>query len=345
MKKKLALIVALTVVLTLLVSCGGTTEPTSPSESTSTSEGDVPKKVYKVGLVLPSVINDLSWNQSLYEGAKRLADEGLIELTYTEGVTPADAERIFRRYAEQGFDLVVGHSATYNDNIFKVAQEFPDINFANSAGGSRETLDNLAALNQPHHEPAYLIGMLAAGVSKTGKLAGVGALEIPGAKALFKAFELGAKEINPDILVEVVYTGDFVDIAKGKAMAATLADRGFDFFIPSGDGPARGSIEAARDKQVYATGFMMDMSPLAPTAVLTSLWWDGEQALRQIIADIEAGTFRPAKYYHGGVADGVYVPYINPNLSNLIPADVLKKMQSRQEEIISGQFEVPFIVD
>jgi basic membrane lipoprotein Med (substrate-binding protein (PBP1-ABC) superfamily) len=75
------------------------------------------------------------------------------------------------------------------------------------------------------------------------------------------------------------------------------------------------------------------------------LWWDGEQALRQIIADIEAGTFRPAKYYHGGVADGVYVPYINPNLSNLIPADVLKKMQSRQEEIISGQFEVPFIVD
>lgn len=333
------------VLLLAMVACSPTdTEPTT-SIPTKTEGNGATGKVYKVGLVFPGVINDLSWNQSLYEGAQRLADSGLIELTYTEQVTPADAERIFRRYAEQGFDLVYGHSAPYKDNILKVAKEFPDVNFAYSAAGDRETLDNLSPFNQPHYEPAYLIGMLAAGVSETGKLAGLGGIETPGAKALFKAFELGAKEINPDVTVEVVYTGSFDDIAKGKASATTLADRGIDFFIANGDGPARGSIEAARDKEVYACGFTMDMSPLAPSAVLASLWWNGEQALRQVIDDLEAGTFRPGKYYHGGVADGIYLPYINPSLASIIPTEVMEKMQARQAEIESGQFEVPFIID
>ncbi len=345
MKHKISILFVIFTVLMLAITACAPSKPAPSSTPSLTGEEETTGKVYKVGLVLPSVINDLSWNQSLYEGAKRLADAGLIELTYTERVTPADAERIFRRYAEQGFDLIVGHSATYQDNIIKVAQEFPEINFAYSAAGSRETLDNLAAFNQPHHEPAYLIGMLAAGVSKTNNLAMIGGIETPGAKALYKAFELGAKEINPNVVVQAAYTGSFEDIAKGKATAATLADRGVDFFISNGDGPARGSIEAARDKEVYATGFMMDMSPLAPDVVLASLWWDGEQVLRQVISDFDAGTFRPAKYYHGGVAEGVYVPHINPSLADLIPEDVMQKMLSRQAEIVSGQYEVPFIID
>lgn len=347
--------ILLTVLMLAMVGCSPkatstpktepTAEPVTKAEVTAVPEAAPEAKPIKVGIVLAGVINDLSWNQALYEGAVRLKEAGVIDFNYTERVTPADAERIFRRYAEQGYDLVFGHSATYKDNIFKVAEEFPNVNFAYSASGDKSTLDNLAAFNQPHHEPAYLIGMIAGGMTKSNQLAFVGGIATPGAKALFKAFELGAKEVNPDVTVEAVYTGSFDDIAKGKATAATLADRGVDYFIANGDGPARGSIEAAREKGVYATGFMMDMSPLAPEAVLTSMWWDGEKALRQAVDDIIAGTFRPAKYYHGGTVGGVYVPFINPALAEKVPAEVMEKMQAKLAEIESGAFEVPFIVD
>jgi basic membrane protein A and related proteins len=335
----------------LLSSCvpaapAAATTASAVGQPSASSPTQAPAKKIKVGIVMSGVINDLSWNQSLYEGAKKLADAGVIELSYTENmVAPADAERILRRYADEGYDLVFGHSATYKDAMFKVAKEYPNVNFAYSAGGDTQTLDNLAPVNQPHQEPAYLIGMLAAGMSKTGKLAGVGGIATPGAKALFKAFEMGAKEINPNVTVETVFTGDFVDIAKAKSSALALADRGFDYFIANGDGPARGSIEAARDRKLYATGFMMDMSPLAPSTVLASMYWDSEKVLSQMVTEIQTNKFRPAHFYPGGVAENVYYPKINTSLQSKIPADLLKKVEDKRQQIISGAFKVPFITD
>jgi basic membrane protein A len=341
----LAIVVMLVSFVLLLAACAPA-PPEAPAETDGAAEQEAAPEKLRVAVVLTYVTNDLSWNQAMYEGAKALEADGLIELAYTESVTsPTDAERIFRRYAEEGYDLIIGHSATYKDAIFKVAEEYPDVNFAYSAGGATDTLENLAALNAPHYEPAYLIGMIAAGVSETGKLGAVGALEIPSAIAEFRAFELGAHEINPDATVEVVFTGDFGDIAKGKATASTLADHGVDFFISNGDGPARGTIELARERGLYATGFFYDMSPLAPEAVMVSLGWDGEKVLRELVSDVEGGTFRPAGYYHAGLADGIYVPILNEALRDQIPADVMEQVEAKQQAIANGEFEVPFITD
>lgn len=334
----------------LLAACAPTGMPTpvptptsAAASTTAIAPAPTPVKKLKVGLVLSGVINDLSWNQAMYDGATKLADAGLIDLQYTENaVAPADAERLFRLYADQGFDLVIGHSATYKDAIFKVAKEYPNVNFIYSAGGDKQTLDNLAVFNQPHHEPAYLVGMIAGGMTKTNKLAFAGGLETPGAKALYNAFKLGVAETNPNATVEKVYTGDFADIAKAKAAALTLADQGVDYFIPNGDGPARGTIEAARDRGLHATGFMMDMSPLAPQAVLCSMAWDAETALKVVVGDIQEGTFRPGRYYNAGVSDGVYLVKINPSLQGKIPADLLKKAEDRRQQIVNGAFQVPF---
>ena len=75
-----------------------------------TSASTVPNDAdgIRVALVLPGEINDLSWNQQMYDGAVALEEEGLVsELAYTELVPEGDAERAIRGYADDGFDLVV----------------------------------------------------------------------------------------------------------------------------------------------------------------------------------------------------------------------------------------------
>ena len=147
---------------------------------------------------MPGEINDLSWNQQMYDGARSLEDEGLIsELAYTELVPEGDAERAIRGYAEDGFDLIVAHSFGYGETTMAVAADHPDTAFA-WAGGIGGQEGNVADYEQPFHEAYYLLGILAGDVSETGVLGGAGGFDIPACHSLIEAFYLGAQEVNPD---------------------------------------------------------------------------------------------------------------------------------------------------
>ena len=297
----------------------------------------------RVALVLPGEINDLSWNQQMYDGARALEEEGLVsELAYTELVPEGDAERAVRGYADDGFDLIVAHSFGYGETVKAVAADFPDTAFA-WAGGIGGQDANVADYEQPFHEAYYLMGILAGDVSETGILGGAGGFDIPACHSLIEAFYLGAQEVNPDASGVTTYVGDWIDVARGKEAAAAAADEGADVFAACGEGPVLGQIELAQERGLLATGYVGDMSSLAPDTVLASMVWDTAELLRPMIGDVQAGTFSPAKYYSVGVAEDGLLVIINPELADRISDEVMALLETRTAEIMDGSFEVPYI--
>ena len=112
MTKKWRLLVAVIAAFALLASACGDDSDDAADDTGGGDGGDG----ISVALVMPGEINDLSWNQQMYSGAKALEDEGLIsELSYTELVPEGDAERAIRGYAEDGIDLIVAHSFGYGE--------------------------------------------------------------------------------------------------------------------------------------------------------------------------------------------------------------------------------------
>lgn len=309
--------------------------------SASTVPGDVDG--IRVALVLPGEINDLSWNQQMYDGAQALESEGLVsELAYTELVPEGDAERAIRGYADDGFDLIVAHSFGYGETTKAVAADHPDTAFA-WAGGIAGQEGNVADYEQPFHEAYYLLGILAGDVSETGVLGGAGGFDIPACHSLIEAFYLGAQEVNPDATGITTYVGDWIDVARAKEAAAAAADDGADVFAACGEGPVLGQIELAQERGLLATGYVGDMSSLAPDTVLASMVWDTAELLRPMIEDVQAGSFAPAKYYSVGVAEDGLLVLINPELADRISDEAMELLETRTAEIKDGSFEVPYI--
>jgi basic membrane lipoprotein Med (substrate-binding protein (PBP1-ABC) superfamily) len=309
--------------------------------------GAVPaqSEALQVAAVLPFPANDLTWTQALHEGLSRLEQEGVIEYTYTENVPPADAERVLRRYAERRPDLIIAHSGTYRDAVFRIAAEFPDLKFAWPSFGTRDKGENLAAYDTPVWEAAYFAGIVAAHVTKTGHLGFVGGIALPGCRAIYNGFRAGAHSVNENLEITPVYVGDFADIAKAKALALSLADRGADIFSICGSGPARGAIEAARERGLFAIGYVYDMSPLAPDNVLGSLVWDGYKGMSQLIEDIRNGTFLPAKYYPGTAAEGITTFSLNAHIVDRLPAAAVAALEEATAQVLRGERQIPISFD
>ncbi len=295
----------------------------------------------RVAAILSTPGNDLSWAQALHAGMQRLEQEGKIEYLVTENVAPPDAERVLRRYAERNPDLVIAHSGTYKDAVFKVAKEFPKLKFAWPSFGTDERGDNLAAYDTPIWEASYLAGQVAAHVTKTGKLGFVGGIALPGCKAIYNAFRDGAQKVKPGTEVAAVYVGSFTDIAKAKTLALSLMDRGVDVVSTCGGAPARGTIDAARERKTWAVGYTYDMSSLAPDNVLGSLVWDGYKGMGQVLDDIRANKFLPAKYYAGSAREGITTFRFNERVVPLLPEPAARVLRDSMAELERGELKIP----
>ena len=196
--------------------------------------------------------------------------------------------------------------------------------------------------------PAVLRGLLPDGHpcrwrQRNRRTRWAGGFDIPACRSLIEAFYLGAQETNADATGVTSFTGDWIDVAIGKEGAAAAAAEGADVFAACGEGPVLGQIELAREDGLLATGYVGDMSVLAPDTVLASMVWDTSELLRPMIEDINAGAFVPAKEYRVGVADGGLIVEINADLADRVSAEATALYETRLQEIIDGSFEVPFI--
>lgn len=361
MKSHILMLVSLMIVAILvLVACGQTAAPepaqTSPEteveeapaeepaaeaeESEELEAGEVDLAQGSLALILTGPTDDNSWNEVAYTALKALEAKG-VRTTYAERVPYPDTERLMRELVDDGYTMIVGHSFGHQDAAFALGEEFPGVNFA-WGGGIGLTATNVADYDQPFYQASYLVGIIAGHVSETGKLGAIYAFDMPVCHAMGEAFKLGAQRVNPDAELLFTATGDWYDISKAKEAALAQAEQGVDYWVTCGQGPTFGSIEAAKEQGGYATGYVGDMSEAGPEVVLTSIVWNLEPMFESMVRSTLDGTF-DAPYYDYGIREGALDLDINEAIADVIPAEALEEVEAVKAQILSGEFEVPFV--
>ncbi len=345
LKKLAALVLAASVAAASLAGCSKKTETKTEtpntsvsSESSETSNTSETSKTFKVALCLSGAANDMGWCQSAYEGLKLLESDYGCETAYTENLTPDDIEAAFADYAANGFDVVIGHGYEFGDPAVEVAEQYPDTKFIVTEG--EVSADNVASYVTKCEEGGYIMGMLAAGMSKSNKLGFVGPIQGASLVKIMNGFEDGAKSVKPDIEVQTAWTGSFTDTALGKEAAQAMIDNGADVIGHCANESGTGAINAAKEAKVYATGDSYDQNGLAPETVLSSSVYHIPNVIETAFQTVADGSFAGG-IYDLGMKEGAVSIASYHELEAEVPDEVKAEIEKKVSAIAAGEFSVP----
>ncbi len=297
-------------------------------------------KTLKVGLLSPGPVHDGGWNELAYESIKLIEKELGAKVSYVEiSDSPSDIEKAFRDYASQGYDMIIGHSYVHQDAAEIVAKDYPKVVFLTSGG--EKVGANYAPVIFKENEVMYLLGIIAAHMTKTGKAIGVGGEEIPAISLPSDGFKAGFETVSGNQYT-ITYINSWEDIVVGKEAALAGIAAGADIVIPNANIAGQGAFQAAEEKGIWAFGTNTDQSSLSPKTILASTVFNYAQAYLDIAKSIQSGTFKGNHVFAVGLdnAQAAYVAY-NPALKDKIPADVLKMVETTRQDIVSGKLVVP----
>lgn len=304
-------------------------------------------KKIKVGLVFDvGGLGDKSFNDAAYAGLKRAQDELGVVGEYREPGEGAHREALLRQFAKGDKDLILGIGFLFTDEITNMANDFTDKKFAcvDYTVSGDEIPANLAALTFREEEGSFLVGAIAALVSKTGKIGFVGGVESPLIKKFEAGYTQGAKHAKPGIEVRAVYAGisdtAFRDPQKGKELASNLYDSGCDIIFHASGSTGLGVFKAAEERKKMAIGVDADQSKdAAPGTILTSMMKYTDQAVYSIIKETAEGKFSNKVHELGLKEGGVGYVYNDTNKA-LIGEDVRTKIEEFKQQIIDGKIKV-----
>ena len=293
---------------------------------------------FKVALLSPGPVSDAGWNALAYEGLLAIRDQLGAEVSQIQTKTPAEFEEGFRDFARRGYQLVFGHGFEFQDAAAAVAPDFPGTVFITTSGNT--VRKNVAPLRFMLEEATYLEGILAAGMSQTGKAGAVGGIEIPSVKSTVIAFEAGAKSVKPDFVVITSYVGNWEDVGGAKEAALALVQQNCDLLFHNADAAGLGVFQAAQQKHVYAFGANKNQNDVAPDVVIASAVIDIAHGFLAVAREVKAGRFE-GKIERLGMKDGVVSLVLNPRLESRIPAAVTARIDQARAAIIAGTLKVP----
>ena len=317
-----------------------------PAEKSAPAPGAAGKP--KVGLVFDvGGRGDKSFNDAAYAGLERAKAELGIDFVTLETGEGTDREAAMRQLAAGGSNLVFGVGFLFSDDIKALAQEFPGVKFAcvDYTVKEGETLPpNLVALKFKEEEGSYLVGALAALMSKTHKVGFVGGMEIPLIKKFEAGYRAGVKAVDPRAEVMIKYAGTsgaaFKDPTKGKELALAEYHAGADIIFHASGSTGLGVFEAARELKQLAIGVDSDQYQEAPGFVLTSMIKRVDTAVFDTIRQLSEGKWNGGIRQFGLAEKGVGWVYDEHNKAQ-IPDRVKTVVDSLEAEIIGGKISVP----
>src|SRR5918912_2151380 len=221
-------------------------------------------------------LDDRSFNQSAYEGLKRAESELGVEIRALTSKSNADYVPNLTTLARQQYDLVIGVGFLMGEALEKVANAFPETNFAiidYPQAIMKSKPKNVTGLLFKEAEAGYLVGYMAGLYVKDQggdqMISAVGGQKVPAVDHYIAGYQAGAKAANPDITVLSGYSQDFVDQAKCKELALNQIGRGSVAVFAAAGQCGLGAIDAAKQRKVQAIGVDNDQSFLGPQ-VMTS---------------------------------------------------------------------------
>jgi len=308
----------------------------------------------KIAFAYVGPVGDGGWTFAHDNGRKAVeaAYGDKVVTSFVEKVPEsADAERVLRDMAGQGNKLIFGTTFGYMDPMLKVAADFKAVKFEHATG--YKTADNMRTYDSRTYEGAYMAGVIAGKMSKTGTLGVVGSVPIPEVVRNINSFTLGAQSVNPKVKTKVVWVNEWFNPPKETEAATALINGGADVLFQNTDSSA--VLQTAEKMGKRAFGWDSDMTAYGPKAHLGSaiinwgpyyvkavgealdgkwatgqVWWgvkEGAIDLVSIAADVPDDTKKRVAEVKAGLKDGSFAIWKGPIMDNtgkvLIAKDVV----------------------
>lgn len=279
---------------------------------------------------------DKSFNEAAYRGMEQWKKETGSNYLDFEISNESQREQAIRRMAERGASPIIGIGFGQASSIEKVAKEFPKLQFA--IIDMVVDLPNVQSVVFKEQEGSFLVGVMAAQASKTGKVGFVGGMDIPLIRKFQCGYEQGAKYANPKVEVFGNMTGTtgaaWNDPARGGELAKAQFAKGADVVFAAAGGTGMGVYQAAKDGGKLAIGVDSNQNHLQPGTMLTSM-----------LKRVDVAVYNVAKGHKPGISvlglkEGGVDYAMDEHNAKLVTADMKKRVETAKADIVSGKIKV-----
>ena len=279
---------------------------------------------------------DKSFNQAGFEGAERWKKETGKSYIEFEVSNPAQREQAQRRMAQRGADPIVGIGFSQGSSMEKVAKDFPKLKFA--VIDAVVKMPNVQSILFKEQEGSFLVGMMAAMASKTGKVGFVGGMDIPLIRRFQCGFEQGAKYANPKVETLANMTGTtptaWNDPARGAELAKAQFAAGVDVVFAAAGGTGIGVYQAAKDNKKLAIGVDSNQNHVQPGTMLTSMVKRVDVAVYTAFKGVTPGVTSL------GLKEGGVDIALDEHNAKLVTPEMKKRVDAARADIIAGKIQV-----
>ncbi|WP_024653888.1 BMP family lipoprotein [Borrelia persica] len=297
-----------------------------------------------VSVIVDGTFDDKGFNESSSKAMTQIKEEFKVNVIQKES-RASDYLSDIVSLEEGGSSLIWGVGFKFSDIFLRKSLENSDLNYGIIEGSYLEDVklpQNLVSINFRSEEGAFLVGYLAAKISKTGKIGFLGGIEGVVLDAFKYGYEAGAKYANRDIEVSSQYVGTFSDLSLGRSMASKMYSFGVDVIFAAAGLSGLGAIEVAKELGLghYIIGVDQDQYYLAPDNVLVSY----VKRVDAVICDLTRSYLKLGKWQGGNLEFGLKDGALDLIFNETINLDLIKKsdfLLEIKEKIISNEIKVP----
>ena len=258
----------------------------------------------KIGFIYVGPTGDHGWTYRHDIGRqdiqKHFGDK--VEIKYIESVPEGpDAERVMRSMAMEGMDIIFATSFGYMNGMVKVAKEFPNVKFEHATGYKQGP--NLATYGLRLYQARHVQGVIAGMMTKTNKICYVAAFPIPEVIREINTYYLGAKSVNPNVDIDIIWVNTWYNPVKEGEAAKVLITQGCDMVAQHTDSPS--PLQVAEKEGVFGFGQASDQLKFAPKAQLTATIDNWGPYYIDRVQAIFDGNWNTGDYFGGMIDDDV----------------------------------------
>ena len=310
-------------------------------------QGSLAGDLKAIAVLVPEQGTDYGWNQQGVDAARAVAEKHGLEFMPAEGLGYGDVRPTLRELAEDGAGLMIAHASGYNTAAPEIAKETGvPVAIVDTPEGLVPGL--IADYTLSGHDGAYLAGVLAAKMTRTGSVGIVVSGEPPSWNSQSAGFAQGVKAGNSGvkIIYAVIGPAAYGDAAGGRRVTGSVISAGADIIFGQGNGSSFGMIQAVETTtatdggKVWFIDVIGDKSSLDKGHLLSSVLWDMTPVYDAMVNDLKGGTFG-TKHYEIGLSDNSVRLLKTPH----IPDNLWSEMMGLRDQIISGGVEVDMITD
>jgi len=300
---------------------------------------------FKLAAIMAAPIQDADYGTLAYETITHLKKKYGIEVAYAEKTKVPEAERVYREYIDEGYNILWLHGGQWSAPALKIAHEYPNAVFIGEVDDvPKDIPPNFWFIDRNYYLGFYPLGHLAVLKTETGKIGYVGGIDLPFAKGEVNAVKQAIRDSGRKVEFHYVFVGDFNDVMKARQGTESLISKGVDVILSALNMGNFGMFPAVleADRPVYVATSHTSKKFLAPSLYLTSALFNYTPPMEFIVGQIiNEGKKTGLWTIQYGPGKGQWTEFPISNVSDAIAA----RLRQVADEVAAGKIKVTKKVD